>query len=67
MNIEVVETKLSDNSKVYAVHFPGVHETGAVLTVVVDCVSEAAAKTLRDNLDAAYAAVWINDRVQVRK
>lgn len=62
MEFTIVETTLSDSSKVYAVHFPGVHESGAVLTVVIDCVDEAAAKTLRDNLDAAYTAVWVNDR-----
>jgi hypothetical protein len=64
MEFTIVETVLSDNSKVYAVHFPGVHESGAVLTVAIDCVSEHAAKTLRDNLDAAYTAVWVNDRVR---
>lgn len=62
MEFTIVETTLSDSSKVYAVHFPGVYESGKVQTVVIDCVSEAAAKTLRDNLDAAYTAVWVNDR-----
>lgn len=62
MKFEIVETTLSDGSKVYALHFPGIHESGVVLTVVVDCVSEHAAKLLRDNLDAAYSAIWINDR-----
>jgi hypothetical protein len=65
MEILVVETTLTDGSKVYAVNFAGIHESGAVLTVKVDCISEHAAKSLRDNLDAAYTAVWVDNSPRV--
>jgi hypothetical protein len=62
VEFNIIETTLTDSSKVYALQFAGVHQSGAVLNIVIDCVSEAAAKSLRDNIDATYTSVWINDR-----